>query len=304
MLRLAHRILQQHGHSPVLGREMQLLRAATVVVVDSDLMIGFDYSKVADTSNEDFNPLGFLPNIAPPFDSMFVEYSTAHLDGEITQIGCAMSYREIATVEKNNSVLKSVDDNMLAHCRWLLLCAPWFSDTTGRSFGRGVELYTLIDKHGVSQCSRFGIYEGATHNDEDKTLDSITQLATLIVPMAFAVSLMHCKNVTITDATEKAGPSKKWLRRMKQPELRYYTLDIEPMKKILRKEGNIEANGLKKALHLCRGHFATYTEDAPLFGKIVGTFWKPQHVRGSKEFGEIKKDYRINTSSFQEQGTT
>jgi hypothetical protein len=58
--------------------------------------------------------------------------------------------------------------------------------------------------------------------------------------------------------------------------LKYHTIEIEPMKKVLRHEGRIETEGLKRALHICRGHFAHYPETEPgLFGKgIQGDFWK------------------------------
>ena len=36
-------------------------------------------------------------------------------------------------------------------------------------------------------------------------------------------------------------------------------------------------------LHLRRGHPATYTEAAPLFGKYVGTFFRPATVVGEKK---------------------
>jgi hypothetical protein len=109
-----------------------------------------------------------------------------------------------------------------------------------------------------------------------------------------ALSFMHCKNVVRRDATESEGPPAKWLRRMKQPTLRYHVLEIDPMKEVLRREGGSETNGLKKALHICRGHFATFTEARPLFGKYAGTFWKPAHVRGTKEQGVVVKDYAVN----------
>ncbi len=69
------------------------------------------------------------------------------------------------------------------------------------------------------------------------------------------------------------------------------------MKEVLRREGGSETNGLKKALHICRGHFATYSPEHPLFGKFTGTFWKPAHVRGSQEHGIVVKDYVIKVPS-------
>ena len=36
----------------------------------------------------------------------------------------------------------------------------------------------------------------------------------------------------------------------------------------------------RQALHICRGHFKTFTDIAPLFGKLRGTYWWADHIRG------------------------
>jgi len=56
-------------------------------------------------------------------------------------------------------------------------------------------------------------------------------------------------------------------------------------------------NEIHRALHICRGHFATYGDDNPLFGKHVGTFWRPMHVRGDKAAGEVRKSYKVQGAS-------
>jgi len=44
-------------------------------------------------------------------------------------------------------------------------------------------------------------------------------------------------------------------------------------------------------LHLCKGHFRTYNEERPLFGKIVCRIWVGTHLRGDPENGILIKDY-------------
>jgi hypothetical protein len=61
----------------------------------------------------------------------------------------------------------------------------------------------------------------------------------------------------------------------------------------MRTEGRVETEGLKRALHICRGHFSHYSEEKPLFGRIAGTFWVPAHVRGSAKEGVIVSDYNV-----------
>lgn len=110
------------------------------------------------------------------------------------------------------------------------------------------------------------------------------------------LSFAHCKNVTTVDHATPPKVAAKRRKAGKPVGVTYKTLVIDGMKEVLRTEGAVEKNGLKKALHICRGHFATYTEDKPLFGKITGTFWKPMHTRGSKKRGEVKKDYKVVAS--------
>jgi hypothetical protein len=115
----------------------------------------------------------------------------------------------------------------------------------------------------------------------------------LIKPFLLAISFAHCKNVERREIEQPSPLSKKWQKRHGRPLVRYHILDIDPMRRVLRDEGGAEESGLKKALHICRGHFATYTEDAPLFGRVTGTFWKPQHVRGNVKHGVVVKDYNV-----------
>jgi len=68
----------------------------------------------------------------------------------------------------------------------------------------------------------------------------------------------------------------------------------EPMTKALKTEGGIEKSGPRKALHLVRGHFKSFSADKPLFGRVVGTFWWESSIRGSLAKGRVEKDYEVN----------
>lgn len=122
----------------------------------------------------------------------------------------------------------------------------------------------------------------------------------LMDPLLLAVCFMHCKNVKKQLVTPPSLMDKKWTKRHKRPLVRYHILDIDPMKEVLEGEGEHRGNGLRKALHICRGHFATYTAEAPLFGRMTGTFWRPQHIRGSLSEGLVMKDYRIKAPAEKE----
>lgn len=112
-----------------------------------------------------------------------------------------------------------------------------------------------------------------------------------------SLSFMHCKNVI----QEEVHPPKKRVynkSRKRRGEkdyqpVSYKVLNIQPMKEVLRREGNSDAVGAQVAMHICRGHFKHFDESKPLFGKYHGTYWWSMHVRGSKKEGIATKDYRI-----------
>ncbi len=112
-----------------------------------------------------------------------------------------------------------------------------------------------------------------------------------------AVCFMHCKNVSSREVDPHAGKEALYKKKGARPILvRYHVLEIDSMKHVLRTEGQSETVGVKKALHICRGHFAHYTAEKPLFGRTTGTIWKSMHLRGSKKHGLVLKDYDVKAT--------
>ena len=112
-------------------------------------------------------------------------------------------------------------------------------------------------------------------------------------PLLLAISFMHCKNVRLEPVDPPEKLSRKHKKKHCKPLFRYHVLNIEPMKKILRKEGNIEKTGIRQALHICRGHFKDYRDGGGLFGKYKDIYWWESHVRGDINEGSVTKDYNI-----------
>jgi hypothetical protein len=137
----------------------------------------------------------------------------------------------------------------------------------------------------------------------EDSLDTFTQeieraLWELLVPLLFGLSLMHTKNVTAAPVDPVPALAKRHQRRTGRPLSRYHVLDIEPMRMVLENEGRAEKDGLAKAVHRCRGHFKTYTSDAPLFGRFTGQWWWDSYQRGDSSLGDVKKDYRLVLDEF------
>ena len=119
----------------------------------------------------------------------------------------------------------------------------------------------------------------------------------LVLPVLLAISLMHCRNVDIRTVEPEESASRANRRRRGHRLVRYQVLEIEPMRRLLNKAGATDASagGLRRALTICRGHFETFTPDAPLFGRHVGQYWWAPHVRGNPDAGIVINDCRVHS---------
>lgn len=149
----------------------------------------------------------------------------------------------------------------------------------------------LSDKEAYAQVSATGMYLDGLGGMIGLPI-SISQLegfpaSSFLYCTMFALNLMHCKNVETIRAPE---PSKKAKKRQRERgmQVRYSTIHIDGMSKRYRTHGR---RGQGVALHLRRGHFRTYTEDAPLFGKWTGTWWWSPTLVGNKQHGVIKSEH-------------
>jgi len=105
----------------------------------------------------------------------------------------------------------------------------------------------------------------------------------------FFLKLLSCKNIIIKDESYSKQNKKGY-----RPELDYKTIHIKvPGKKYLYNNKEYESIPFHERekfgmIGQKRGHFKSYTEDAPLFGKHVGTwFWSPIFDISNKRNYEI-----------------
>jgi hypothetical protein len=104
-----------------------------------------------------------------------------------------------------------------------------------------------------------------------------------------ALMVLNCKNITY----ETVQPRKKKRKKGKRELFSYYVLNIAPTSNKRQVRSGATGTGDKKRVHLCRGHFKTFTEDAPLFGRYTGRFWWQPQVRGQDKSGIVHKDYNV-----------
>ena len=125
--------------------------------------------------------------------------------------------------------------------------------------------------------------------------DLVQVLQELLYAALLAISFTHVKNVDVVEVDPDPRLSRAFQKRHGRRLKVQYVLDIGVMKGYLERDGQASRYGLAKAMHVCRGHFKTYTSERPLFGSVTGTYWWPAMVRGSSSVGVIEKDYRVDT---------
>jgi hypothetical protein len=111
------------------------------------------------------------------------------------------------------------------------------------------------------------------------------------VPL-MAMCFLHCKNVTVQKSEPHSPHTVKAYRKMGKPLYRYHTISIVPNHQIGKGVGHHGPNAAA-AIHICRGHFKTFTADKPLLGKHTGIYWWGMQVRGRKESGVVMKEYSV-----------
>lgn len=113
--------------------------------------------------------------------------------------------------------------------------------------------------------------------------------------IVLTLELLNCKNVVYEnlEEVELNRDLKRQLRRKSDGSFKYHVLKLDLSTKKRQNIVNLNDPSFKMPLHSRRGHFKTYTADAPLFGQHVGTwYWNPDLV-GDPEVGVVDKDYAL-----------
>lgn len=110
------------------------------------------------------------------------------------------------------------------------------------------------------------------------------------------LSLLNAKGTEAASERVPRSITRAVRRQASVPTVEYRKLSLRVMKsktKVCVEDSESDSDAPKKRLHWVRGHFAVYSEEKPLFGKYVGTFWVPAHSRGSIGAGRVEKTYKV-----------
>ncbi len=290
------------------------LRTAEVMLADN--VSDYFYQG---TDQDYWNILRDFPNCAPPFEKVFIEWGSPALIStekgsiapakdlvDIRRFGCEINSSEI---KPDNVPFPKTRD--MENIRWVS------ESTTFIEFRSPLEIAPSIGYTWYVKADG-SIWLPSDSEENDPNPKTITwpvhtenmnlakrltdnpalgqQMASHYLYVALlTLCFLNCKNIRLETHNPSEKQNKSRVRKGKIPLLRYHVLDIGPMKTILETEGDSKSVGLKKALHICRGHFKDFSHGKGLFGKNKGFYWWDAQVRGNSKQGFIDKDYRILT---------
>lgn len=258
-----------------------LARAATPVVADNiDDFVGVQMLNATAASK--------MPDLALPWKTFLVEWRpSGHSPLQhVEYLGA------LCEVEERQSSEGTI--------RYVIQGTTFRKRKNERTIGTSATYFTVsADANGVPLDHRIGVGEiGALHAQVHTVGNGGLYFSALgAMHAVYALGFCNCRNVT-TAVQEPPPKLRKAVQRRRGIWLSsYHVIEINPVCKIARADPGFSTGPLsatRKALHLCRGSFKTYTQEAPLFGKHAGRFFFGQHMRGSRAHGERKASYVIN----------
>jgi hypothetical protein len=254
-------------------RNRAMMRPSDLPVIVADNVQEY----IEQTNQDEWVPERDFPCLAPPYPIFWIEHYWAPWGnakrGALFVSGDASDSR----------IRKWMGDELHPDAHWVYTISPY------AYFGKDAEqpphsfcMFTLqVGKKGLPLGK---LKAQSLSQRTGKTGEWAEREAFELIVVLFAVYLMHCKKlVQLVDGPPLPPKlAKRTEQRLGYKPTKYKTLVIEPFKAMLRKEGKSDEVGVQRALHHCRGHIVTYTEERPMFGKITGTFWVPFHFRGTR----------------------
>lgn len=255
----------------------RLIRGATDLVNESvhfDIQVGSDIYLAH--PERDYHLESSFGMLRLPYPDVWMEWQIGD-DSGVVQMAAAITERQIDDDHSGNLRIRYA----------FFMRVPDMGDT--------VNVIRRMPRFDVDQDGR---YIPGTRKSElvDADSDYLRQgCEEGIATVGIALSLMNCKNVQVQESgrvnIRRSGRDKR--RGLPAKTLRYHTIVLPGGGS--RHEGGRSGTHRATAIHRVRGHFKTFTADAPLLGKHVGTYWWGWQVRGNKDNGIVVSDYKVGT---------
>lgn len=234
--------------------------------------------------------------VAPPFRHFVVEADTVLPEYGLVQRAAVV--RDFSAEWREGGMARALRAAAPAGTHWLVIVMAYLRAPRvwgDRIYGYDGTLVLHLDDQGrlLDDTERMSVVPGPGGPPGAPLLPA-EGIAEHAVYLLKALSAMHARC-----AADKVTPERQQRRaaeRQGVPKLHeYYVLHVLPTRtpstmadvgRPVRRSGEVRE-------HVVRGHFRIYSEDRPMFGRIAGAVWVPEHERGSSDVGRIKKDYEV-----------
>lgn len=226
-----------------------------------------------------------------PFPKVWIEWNNMRESEQLPHLWMgAMCVHVSESAQLMRQLYQIPDSHLFRNLRdnsWTIV--P-FSTHAGKVMMAPSMLIVDLDQNGVLEGVR-----GVDLLSESDSVGQTAELVDLLWDSLVAVGWLNCRNVRTErrDRSGQVGGSKSNRRKACARGLDFHTIHLPG---IDRESDNPSASTPSNAdfrMHHVRGHFKTFTPEAPLMGKHVGTYWWGWQVRGNKNNGVVVSDYRI-----------
>lgn len=215
-----------------------------------------------------------LTNVAPPFERLFVQF---HVEDEI-DMGIFVQSERVHDVD--------------AGIEWKMEATLWTVPNVHNDADKKPLIWWRIDVSPVGKV----VHVDWTRNEAFPPFKDGEEYGfkTWICAALFSINLMNCKNVIVEEQPQTKREKRMAVHDAAKGKLtfRYHLLKVRKANKVYDLEHSSSDRG-EYATHICRGHFKTFTDESPLLGKHVGTYWWESHVRGRDNDHVVDKDYEV-----------
>jgi hypothetical protein len=287
--------VRAHEGEPIATEDAPLFELEGIPVIAAD-----DVGLYVSALEEGTEMSDVVASMAPPFDQFFIEFQ--RVPNALGLHAWGAHFTAVSDPVEIAETHPRKNDNR--YPRWVYVIQTYLEKRKGEPCGpAAIYLCGLAEdgtwfKHSDGKLyweSRFPSMSSEPPREVQEEWSKI--IAQLLFPALMALSFMHCKNVTLDAIVPSEKLSRRHLKRHGRSLLSYGELRIDPIRKLLEQQREGVGGSLRKALHLCRGHFKTFTNDAPLLGRATGTYWWAPQMRGTQSEGVALRDYRIHAPS-------
>ncbi|WP_216917159.1 hypothetical protein [Nocardia noduli] len=224
-------------------------------------------------SAKEHNPMDLMGPLRLPFDSMWIEWSFpswSQTDGT--------RFAAWVTADDPDA---DTPDGCAQVLTFVVLCARGKD-----ALYTPVWTYLFVDEQGTM----LGLA-----NNVDPASDSATRARSWTLVPSAAIGFMNCRNIEVNEHLPAERRRRPKRGGPKIPDLlSHHVISLPRSSRPRNLNEAREAAGDAIPLHLVRGHFKTYTAEAPLLGRHVGTYWWHPTVRGLQENGRVAATYRVS----------